>query len=242
MAIYKSMDHGKTWIPFQFYSSHCRRVYDQATISSITKPMQHEATCTDFQTGVKPLTKGLVAFMPLAGRPSARRFEYSPVLQDWVTATDIRVVFNRFHHGKKFGIRKKTAFYGVSEFQVGGRCKCNGHASRCTASKEGLICDCQHNTIGPECDACKPFFYDRPWQRATPSNAHECVVILYSKLSTYIGYPSKSPCDMTGETPDGSIHYNEAAELLWTPTSLCSAVSLFSEVHKTVANGTFMQS
>lgn len=175
MAIYKSMDHGKTWIPFQFYSTHCRRVYDQATTSAITKPMQHEATCTDFQTGVKPLTKGLVAFMPLAGRPSARRFEYSPVLQDWVTATDIRIVFNRLHHGKKLGIRRKTAFYGVSELQVGGRCKCNGHASRCTASKDGLLCDCQHNTIGPECDACKPFYYDRPWQRATPSNAHECV-------------------------------------------------------------------
>uniref|UniRef100_A0A803JV05 Netrin-1 n=1 Tax=Xenopus tropicalis TaxID=8364 RepID=A0A803JV05_XENTR len=175
MAIYKSMDYGKTWIPFQFYSTHCRRVYDQATTSAISKPMQHEATCTDFQTGVKPLTKGLVAFMPLAGRPSARRFEYSPVLQDWVTATDIRVVFNRLHHGKKMGIRRKTAFYGVSEIQVGGRCKCNGHASRCTAGKEGLMCECQHNTIGPECDACKPFYYDRPWQRATPSNAHECV-------------------------------------------------------------------
>ncbi|XP_071966615.1 netrin-5 isoform X2 [Engystomops pustulosus] len=175
MAIHKSMDYGKTWIPFQFYSTQCRRIYDQTTVSAITKPMQHEATCTNFQTGVKPLTKGLIAFMPLAGRPSARRFECSPVLQDWVTATDIRVIFNRLHHGKKMGIQRKTAFYGVSEFQVGGRCKCNGHASRCISSKEGFLCDCQHNTVGPECDACKPFYYDKPWQRATPSNAHECV-------------------------------------------------------------------
>lgn len=26
-------------------------------------------------------------------------------------------------------------FYGVADFAVGGRCKCNGHASRCTHNK-----------------------------------------------------------------------------------------------------------
>uniref|UniRef100_A0A803TQH8 Netrin-1 n=1 Tax=Anolis carolinensis TaxID=28377 RepID=A0A803TQH8_ANOCA len=127
LAIYKSMDYGRSWVPFQFFSALCWR-----------------------------------PFMPLAGRPSARMFEYSPVLQDWVTATDLRV---------------REASYGVAELQVGGRCKCNGHASRCTTGKEGGVpqCDCQHNTAGPECDTCKAFFWDRPWQRATPKDAHECV-------------------------------------------------------------------
>ena len=56
------------------------------------------------------------------------------------------------------------------------RCKCNGHASRCEiAPSRDLICHCQHNTTGPDCNMCKPFFNDRPWARATEENAMECL-------------------------------------------------------------------
>ncbi|XP_060636350.2 netrin-1-like [Anolis sagrei] len=177
LAIYKSMDYGRTWVPFQYFSALCRRRYHLPPTHVIVKSMEHEAACIEAQTTPKPLTGGLVAFMPLAGRPSARMFEYSPVLQDWVTATDLRVSFDRMHPTRILGLRRREASYGVAELQVGGRCKCNGHASRCSTGKEGGVpqCDCQHNTAGPECDTCKAFFWDRPWQRATPKDAHECV-------------------------------------------------------------------
>jgi len=68
-------------------------------------------------------------------------------------------------------------FYALSDLAVGGRCKCNGHAARCSVSaRDGaLSCECRHNTVGTDCERCRPFYYDRPWARATPARANECI-------------------------------------------------------------------
>uniref|UniRef100_A0A672I5P2 Netrin 5 n=1 Tax=Salarias fasciatus TaxID=181472 RepID=A0A672I5P2_SALFA len=60
--------------------------------------------------------------------------------------------------------------------QLGGRCKCNGHASRCRRDDSGrAVCVCEHNTAGPDCDVCEDFYFDRPWHRATPTNPNPCI-------------------------------------------------------------------
>ncbi|XP_034941919.1 netrin-1-like [Chelonus insularis] len=256
IAIYKSMDYGKTWQPFQFYSSQCRRVYGRPNRATITKANEQEARCTDshrFTGGDGLGPAGRIAFSTLEGRPSAADFDNSPVLQDWVTATDIRVIFNRLHMlqpdlNEDIGIEELTKrerereeklknhknnllhaidplvtvipsvhqvlapqemhsndaldiqemnfqpdisptttivtatsgtalahHYAVSDFAVGGRCKCNGHASRCVTGKDGEVtCECKHNTAGRDCERCKPFHFDRPWARATAKDANEC--------------------------------------------------------------------
>lgn len=55
---------------------------------------EQEPLCADSNT--EPISGSRVAFSTLEGRPSAYDFDNSPVLQDWVTATDIKIVFNRF--------------------------------------------------------------------------------------------------------------------------------------------------
>ncbi|OAD56602.1 Netrin-A [Eufriesea mexicana] len=188
IAIYKSMDYGKTWQPFQFYSSQCRRVYGRPNRATITKANEQEARCTDSHrytggNGLAPV--GRIAFSTLEGRPSASDFDNSPVLQDWVTATDVRVVFNRLHMPQQptssssltnnLGTITLAHHYAVSDFAVGGRCKCNGHAARCIQGKNGEVaCECRHNTAGRDCERCRPFHFDRPWARATARDANEC--------------------------------------------------------------------
>lgn len=64
----------------------------------------------------------------------------------------------------------------LSDLQVGGRCKCNGHASRCRRDDTGrAVCVCEHHTAGPDCDVCEDFYCDRPWHRATPTHPNPCI-------------------------------------------------------------------
>ena len=202
MAIYKSSDYGKTWMPFQFYSSQCRKLYGRPAKQTITKYNEQEPRCLDHNRfsddGMSGVQKSRIAFSTLAGRPSAPDFDASTILQDWVTATDIRVIFHRLQSPlatktlksklkSEYGTKETstlspdsllsaaTGTYSLSDFSVGGRCKCNGHASRCVKNTDGqLECECKHNTAGRDCEKCKPFFFDRPWGRATAREANEC--------------------------------------------------------------------
>ncbi len=239
MAIYKSMDHGKTWQPFQFYSGDCKAVFGKKLKTPISRANEQEPLCLDSHLEEDGSTR--IAFSTLAERPSAEDFENSPVLQDWVTATDIKIVFpavsdlpvektlsfprldlirsekltlnnsNFFDDDLEdtddilddddkdlmsgdFELEQETTstvpqlleeedkqelvqWVGVSDLAIGGRCKCNGHASQCSLDRTTgeMTCDCKHNTAGKECEKCKPFHYDRPWGRATSGSANECV-------------------------------------------------------------------
>ncbi|XP_059211162.1 netrin-1 [Centropristis striata] len=338
ISILKSMDYGRTWRPMQHYSSDCLGNFGlpSQTVAQ-TRHQETEPLCSDPRPLQKQRGGMVLAFSTLDGRPSSPDFDYSHTLQDWVTATDIRVVFHqvpkdakvvnvdkkeevRWRDGAeddrgllmwKLGYKGRTgdqvdklntdntlAFFeretknseirgrhkvdksgrkghnkgsdededghnvtskeggdsfstpasskksgrtrgrgrkkessnwlpcpsggcvwtvegrgrnnkgrelrkrrnnnlntkqssrnlqaappsalraplALSDLQVGGRCKCNGHASRCRRDDAGqAVCMCEHHTAGPDCDVCEDFYYDRPWHRATPTHPNPCV-------------------------------------------------------------------
>ena len=246
MIIYKSMNNRRTWTPYQFYARNCQLRFGLPGRSKANITNEQEALCYEGNSSPFPLSGGRVMFNPTKGRPSEGNFENSHVLQDWVTATDIKFVltgvndvndvmpllgFNRRRsagHSSRSRPRKRlksrlpttsqadlsddvvtrsttfsarkgsrrsapassygneptkiqqhdfgtTPFYAINDVTIGGRCKCNGHASECLMKGERLVCDCQHNTAGDNCERCKRFHFDRPWKRATSENANECV-------------------------------------------------------------------
>lgn len=95
----------------------------------------------------------------------------------------IRIVLNRMNTfgDEIFGDPRvlRSYYYAISDFAVGGRCKCNGHASQCVKStgrgEQQLVCDCKHHTTGVDCGDCEPFYVDRPWRSATSTEANECL-------------------------------------------------------------------
>ncbi|XP_046398142.1 netrin-1-like [Ischnura elegans] len=197
LALYKSMDHGRTWQALQFYATDCRRAFGRAPRAAITRANEQEALCTELGAS-SPAAPARIAFSTLEGRPSAADLDSSPVLQDWVTATDIQVVLvapqapivtptvTVANGNQTLPIFQQPQSYqppgavhfAIADLAVGGRCKCNGHASRCTVVEGpgggSLACECRHNTAGRDCERCRPFHFDRPWGRATARDPHEC--------------------------------------------------------------------
>ncbi|NWQ62499.1 LAMC3 protein, partial [Neopipo cinnamomea] len=180
-AIYKRSHAEGPWVPFQYYSASCEKTYGKRPRQYL-RPGEDEqvAFCTDEFSDISPLSGGNVAFSTLEGRPSAYNFDGSPALQEWVTVTDLLISLNRLN---TFGddIFKdpkvlQSYYYAISDFSVGGRCKCNGHASECAPDEAGqLVCVCQHHTAGVDCERCQPFHQDRPWARGTAEAANECL-------------------------------------------------------------------
>lgn len=104
-------------------------------------------------------------------------------LQSWVTATDIKITLDRLNTfgDEVFGDPQvlRSYFYAISDIAVGARCKCNGHASKCVRStgingENNLVCECKHNTDGPDCERCLPLYNNVEWKRATSSEVNEC--------------------------------------------------------------------
>ena len=217
MVILKSQDHGRTYQPYQYYSDACRSTFGVKPTHFVDSGFEKQVLCSEAYSSLYPTSGTRIAFSTIEGRPSSHNLKSSKTLQDWISATDIKIVFlepnvhpedralfnlltsdflgeisrnknlrsitnrqieiNRqeYEHQDFFeNLVKGSYYYGVSDLSIGGRCNCNGHASKCLIENGTPVCSCRHNTAGPDCGQCSKFHHDRPWAPASDVDANEC--------------------------------------------------------------------
>lgn len=92
-------------------------MYGLQEMQSAPVEFETRALCKSEYSDMTPLSGGIVPFSTLEGRPSRERFDETPALREWVTATDIRITLDKLN---TFGdelwaepIVLKSYFYAV---------------------------------------------------------------------------------------------------------------------------------
>ncbi|KAL1769962.1 laminin subunit beta-3 [Sigmodon hispidus] len=183
MLIERSSDFGKTWRVYQYLATNCASTFPQ--VHQGQPKNWQDVRCQPLPQ--KPngrLTGGKVQLnlMDLAsGIPASQ----SRKIQELGDITNLRVNFTKAAPVHQKGAYPPSTYFAVSQLRLQGSCFCHGHANRCASSSRGPmgpttavqvhdVCICQHNTAGPNCERCAPFYNNRPWRPADDQDAHEC--------------------------------------------------------------------
>ena len=133
-----STDFGSTYTPLQYYSQSCNRTYG----------LEEGDLCSAEEARLAPSSGGQVLLVISPNREATNvrlKFDRLNTFGDEVITMDPRVL--------------GSYYYAVSNVEISARCACNGHASACFDNR----CLCEHNTMGPSCEQCRPFYQDQPW-------------------------------------------------------------------------------
>ncbi|KAI6652285.1 Laminin beta/gamma [Oopsacas minuta] len=168
----KSQDGGDSYDVMKYFSVNCLGKYQLDP---------REAVLTDGQVVCEEITDSrpdIALYIPDQIRPIG---ETSPpaesdTLIDFISLTNLRIVLDGH---RIFSLptpntleANMSYYYEIADFSVSGRCACNGHATLC--DDINIVCVCEHNTQGNNCEECAPFYQDHPWRRGKPSSPFEC--------------------------------------------------------------------
>uniref|UniRef100_A0A8C5G559 Laminin subunit alpha n=1 Tax=Gouania willdenowi TaxID=441366 RepID=A0A8C5G559_GOUWI len=178
----RSVDNGRTFSPWQYFAHskrECTERFGKQPNARIIN--DDDQLCTTEYSRILPFENGEIVVSLVNGRPGSKNFTYSPVLQDFTQATNIRLHFLRSNtllgHLISKAQRDPTVtrryYYSIKDITVGGRCVCHGHAQVVVIPFHRLQCECQHNTCGESCDRCCPGYNQRPWRAATVDSPNE---------------------------------------------------------------------
>ncbi|XP_032425421.1 sarcoplasmic reticulum histidine-rich calcium-binding protein isoform X2 [Xiphophorus hellerii] len=205
MVLDKSMDHGRSWQPYQFYADDCQDAFNMQPkrVRDLSPTNLTRVICTEqYSRWVGSKNDKNVKFevrerFALFAGPRMQnmdnlytRMESMKGLRDFFTFTNLRMRLLRPALGGTYVQRDNLLkyFYAISNIEVPARCKCNLHASQCLLTEGNLQCQCEHNTTGQDCQRCKKGFKAKSW-----------------KAGSYLPAPTGSPntCTIAG-SPSGS--------------------------------------
>ncbi|XP_011793429.1 PREDICTED: laminin subunit beta-3 [Colobus angolensis palliatus] len=183
MLIERSSDFGKTWRVYQYLAADCTSTFPWVRQG---RPQSwQDVRCQSLPQRPNARLNGGKVQLNLMDLASGIPATQSKKIQELGEITNLRVNFTRLAPVPQRGYHPPSAYYAVSQLRLQGSCFCHGHADRCapkpgasagpsTAVQVHDVCVCQHNTAGPNCERCAPFYNNRPWRPAEGQDTHEC--------------------------------------------------------------------
>ncbi|XP_054363938.1 laminin subunit beta-3 isoform X1 [Mirounga angustirostris] len=183
MLIERSSDFGNTWHVYQYLAADCTSAFPH--VHQGQPQSWQDVRCQSLPHRPNGRLDGGKVQLNIMDLASGIPATQSKKIQELGEITNLRVNFTRLAPVPQRGYYPPSAYYAVSQLRLPGSCFCHGHADRC-APQPGAsagpsaavqvhdVCVCQHNTAGPNCERCAPFYNDQPWRPADDQDPHEC--------------------------------------------------------------------
>lgn len=183
LLIERSSDFGKTWQVYQYLAADCGSAFPW--VRQGQPQGWQDARCLTLPQRPNGHLNGAKVQLNLMDLASGIPATQSQKIQELGEITNLRVNFTKLAPVPQRGYHPPSAYYAVSQLRLHGSCLCHGHADRCAPSSRTPaspssavqvheVCVCQHNTAGPNCERCAPFYNNRPWRPAEDQDPHEC--------------------------------------------------------------------
>ncbi|XP_051174494.1 laminin subunit alpha-1 isoform X1 [Leptopilina boulardi] len=173
----KSLD-GENFQTWQYYApsdAECWTRYSVAPVAGKpTYTKDDEVICTSFYSRKTPMESGEIHTHLVNGRPGA--VNHSELIQEFTKARFVRIRLQSLRRNGDTIADKRRAFYSIKEINIGGRCICSGHASRCRYNVHHghQDCECERHTCGEQCEKCCPMYNQIAWKSGTSGKGFHC--------------------------------------------------------------------
>ncbi|XP_061787831.1 uncharacterized protein ntng2b isoform X3 [Nerophis lumbriciformis] len=238
MVLDKSMDHGRSWQPYQYFADDCLDTFNMPPkrVRDLSPANVTRVICTEqYSRWVGSKNDKNVKFEVRArfavfAGPRLQnmdslytRMESMKGLRDFFTFTNLRLRLLRPALGGTYVQRDNLLkyFYAISNIEVPARCKCNLHASQCLLQDGNLQCQCEHNTTGQDCQRCKKGFKAKSWKAGsylpTPNGTPNTCSIAGSPSGSNTAFVSRMQEETYGHQGTFSFEHEDDQEVSHSP-------------------------